>query len=126
MPTHALREPHPHFVIVLWCLLVHETHTLSLMCMYAQNPIIIRLVLSHVHQLIAVAGPMSATLAVCQLQMGLLLCKAHALDLCKATPTFSKHVLVPVKLLEPHTVLCYLFIAIAIIIIVGYNIPTIR
>ena len=29
--------------------------------------------------------------------VGLQLCKARALDLCKATPIFSKHVLVPVN-----------------------------
>jgi len=55
------------------------------------------------HCSIAVAGSRSATLAVYQLYMGLLLCKAHALGLCKATPTFSKHM--PVNLLEPHIVL---------------------
>ena len=37
---------------------------------------------------------------------GLLLCKARALGLCNATPTFSKHILVPVNLLEPHIALC--------------------
>ena len=36
---------------------------------------------------------------------GLLLCKARALDLCKTTPTFLKHVLVSVNLLESHTAL---------------------
>ena len=30
----------------------------------------------------------------------------RALDLCKTPPTFLKHVLVPVNLLEPHTMLC--------------------
>ena len=33
-------------------------------------------------------------------------CKSRALSLSKITPTFSKHVLVPVNLLEPHTALC--------------------
>jgi len=41
---------------------------------------------------------------ICQLHMGLLLCKARALDLY-TTPTFSKHVLVPLNLLELHTAL---------------------
>jgi len=31
---------------------------------------------------------------------------ACTLDLCKATPTFLKYILVPVNLLEPPTVLC--------------------
>jgi len=38
--------------------------------------------------------------------MGLLLRKSCALNLCKAIPTFSKHFLVPVNLLESHTALC--------------------
>jgi len=37
---------------------------------------------------------------------GLLVYKACALGLCNATPTFSKHALVHVNLLEPHTMLC--------------------
>ena len=40
--------------------------------------------------------------AVCQFHMGLLLCKAHALYLWKATPTFLKHVLVHINLLDSH------------------------
>ena len=48
----------------------------------------------------------SATLVEFQLHTGLLLCKARVLDLCKATPTFLKHFLVPVILSESHTALC--------------------
>jgi len=43
----------------------------------------------------AVAG---ATLAIYQLHMGILLCKARALDLYMATPTFSMEILVPLNL----------------------------
>ena len=76
------------------------------MCMHAQNLTIYRLTQGHTHQLIVVAGSRSATLVVFQLHMGLLLCKVRALDLCKATPIFLRHILVPANLLEPHTALC--------------------
>ena len=83
-------KPHPCFV----CVCMHKIRSFT--GLPRATPI---------DRLIAVAGTRSATLAVCQLQMGLLLCKAREVDLC-TTPTFSKHVLVPVNLLGPHTMLC--------------------
>ena len=37
---------------------------------------------------------------------GITALQSTCISLCKATPTFSKHIMVPVILLEPHTALC--------------------
>ena len=92
----------PTFIILLWCLLEHGSHTLLL---YAHA--------------CAKSDHLQACIEPCLLidwccrprecypcsMSGLLLCKACVLGLCKATPTFSKHVLVLVNMLEPLTAL---------------------
>jgi len=100
---YVLHEPRPLFIIVLWFLLVHESHT-PVSYMYVH-------VCTKSNHLQACIEPHPSIDCCSRLQKcypcsmsGLLLCKAHALDLC-TTPTFSKHVLGPVNLLGPHTVL---------------------
>jgi len=98
----------PAFVIVLWCLLVNGSNTpVSYVYVWVKSDHL-QVCIEPCPSIDCCCSPRSATLEVFQLHMGLLLCKARALDLCKATPTFLKQVLVPVNLLEPraHTALC--------------------
>ena len=88
----------PTFVIVLWCQLVYESHTPF--CMHICTKIwpFTGLYKAMPINRLLLQPSRSATLVVFHLHMGMLLCKSHALDLHKATPTFSKHVIVLVNL----------------------------
>ena len=102
MLMYILCEPCPLFVIVLWCLLVHGSHT----------PVLYVHACKKSDQLQACIEPHPLIDCCCRPRK----CypcnmsashwiTAFALDHC-TTPTFSKYVLVPLNLLEPHTALC--------------------
>ena len=87
----------PTFVIILWCLLVYGSHT-SIVCVYIW-PFKGFHKATPINWSLLQTPEVLYTLAVCRLHVAMLLCKARALDLHKATPTFCQHVTVPVNLL---------------------------
>ena len=101
MPTYVFHKPHPPtFVIIFWWLLIHGSCTpvLYVSCVYMyKNLTVFRLASSHTNPSIAVAG-LGVLPDSFMLYVKMLWCKARALDIHEAIPTFLKHILVPVNL----------------------------
>ena len=90
------------FAIILWCLLVHRSHT-PVLYVYVCT-------FTGLHRAMPISRLLLQAPEVLALQ-----CVSFTWDYCCAkhvhwtfctTPTFSKHVLVPINLLEQHTTLC--------------------